>query len=233
MNTIAKIFSGAVDERVHDEFIKFSKGVFNHKYLLEAKRQKQQWSIKTSAEFANYLVMKCLNLSSGPLKITGVIVATFDISKEANLPIERIKQFMGVKQAVVNAELEPRRILDLMEKFPRAFYALSFATPGFVLKIKPKAPKGAKPSAGGEKPPAAEFCSLKTSNHELVDDLFFDTPGFQEIEIRHTIAIENIILPSGVKDPVQIREQSKRQGTLKRIIILDGKTITKETKFEA
>ena len=58
-SVLKKIFSEQSDEEVHNEFIKFGKGVFENRYLLEAKKQKDKWAIKTSAEFSNFLVRSC------------------------------------------------------------------------------------------------------------------------------------------------------------------------------
>src|SRR3989344_6948269 len=72
-NVIAKIFSGETDEEVHSDFVKFSRGVFENRYLLEGKKQKDKWSLKTSAEFVNYLVRRCLEKISGKVRVTGAI----------------------------------------------------------------------------------------------------------------------------------------------------------------
>lgn len=232
-NTIRKIFSEKVDEEVHREFVKFSKGIFENRYLIEAKKQKDRWSIKTGAEFANYFVRKCLEKVSGKVSVKGVIVATFDIVKDAGFEIKGIKQFMGIKQAVVDGEIEAGKIISLMNRQPKAFYALSFSTSDGELKIKPKAPKSAKPSTKGEGEIKIDFCSLKTSDKKIVDDLLFDFPNFEEIQIRHTLMINEIILPKNEKDPVKMRELSKRKGVVKRIARIDDAEKVSEKEFEA
>ena len=232
-NTLKKIFQGKTDNILHGEFIKFSKGSFKDKYLLEAKKQKSGWSIKTGPEFANYFVRACLEGVSEDINVMGVIVATFDVSKKAEFPIERIKKFMGIQQAVINSKISPSKIIKLIEEYPRAFFALSFSTPLYQLKIKAKAPKSAKPAAGGEKGPKIDLCSLKTSDRKIVEDLFFDCPDFNEVSINHEIAIDQIIIPKGINDPTQLREQSKRKGKIIRTINVDGKEKKSEAQFEA
>lgn len=232
-STIKKIFSGKTDAIVHDEFVKFSKGIFSDRYLIEAKKQKDKWSIKTSSEFANFFVRSLLEKVNGEIEMRGVIVATFDVSKEAQFPIENIKQFMGIKQAVVNTKVDKNKIIDLMNRFPKAFFALSFIINGSELKIKPKAPKSAKPAASGEKGPKVDFCSLKTNDQSIVNDLFFDCPNENELAIKHEIHIDEIILPKGEKDPVKIRENAVRKGKIARIITIGEKVTKKETNFEA
>lgn len=231
-STIKKIFSGS-NEGIHDEFTKFSRGLFADRYIIEAKKQKDKWNIKTSNEFANFFVRALLEKASGEIDIKGVIVATFDVSKEAKFPIENIKQFMGIKQAVVNSKIAPAKIIELMNKFPKAFYALSFSVEGSDLKIKPKAPKSAKPAAGGEKEPKAEFCSLKTSDASIAKDLLFDCLDAPAVTIKHEIHINDIILPKNEKDPVKFRENAIRKGKIVRILTVDEKQTRKEANFEA
>jgi hypothetical protein len=233
MSVIKKIFSNVRDDEVHGDFTKYSRGVFENKYLVEAKKVKERWNIKTSSEFVNYIVRECLKEVKGEVEVKGVIVATFDVSKEAQFPVERIKQFMGIKQAVISAKISPDKIISLMDKYPKAFFALSFSTPNSELKVKAKAPKSAKPASGGDKEPAAEFLSVKTSNKAIADDLLFGIGEFKELSIKHVLNIKDIILPKGEKDPLKMRENAIRKGTIKRIVKVDGKEIVKEVEFEA
>jgi len=229
--TIKKIFSGVFDEEVHSDFLKFGKGEFKDKYLIDGKKQADKWVIKTGPEFANYLVRLCLEKAKGKVKITGVIVSTLkmDISISKDL-----KQFMGIKQYKVDTEVEASTVLDLMKQFPRAFFALSFILPDFELKIKPKAPKSAKPSTS-EKEPKAEFCSLKTTDEKVVKELFFDVSFIKEVAIKHLVKIDQIVYPKDFAKmkPEDVREQSKRKGAIVRQITADGKVEIKEAKFEA
>lgn len=232
-SVLKNIFLGKNDESVHNELIKFSRGNFDNRYLIEAKKQAGRWSIKTSAEFTNFLVRSCLKELRGEIDVKGVIVATFDVSSEAGFDISGTKQFMGIKQAVVDTKTSADKIIKLMDKYPKAFFALSFSGMGFELKVKAKAPKSAKPSTKGESGVKADFCSLKTSDTEIINDLFFDAPNFKEIKINHTIQINEIALPRGEKDPIKIRENAVRKGKIIRKILVDGKSLKKEAGFEA
>jgi len=234
MKTILQsIFSGDMNANVHNEFIKFSKGVFKDRYLVEAKKQKDAWSIKTSAEYANQLVRACLIKAKGQVEVTGVITATFNVQDKSQFPIEEVKNAMGIKKAVVNTKTEPSKIIALMDAYPKAFFALSFTTPETTLKIKAKAPKSAKPASGGDKEPKAEFCTIKTNDKEIVDSLLFGCPEVKELAIKHYIEIKDIVLPKGLTDPVQIREQAKRKGTVKRIVLISEKQTITESDFFA
>jgi len=56
MNFIKQIFDGKIDEKTHLQFQKFSRGKFINRALLEIKNSKGKYTLKTSPEFANYLV---------------------------------------------------------------------------------------------------------------------------------------------------------------------------------
>lgn len=235
-SVIKKIFDGVSDEGIHRAFVKFSKGTFPDRYVVEAKQTAKGWTIKTSAEFANFLVAACLP-SEGMVQTKGVIVSTFDLREEMGGcvfdPEEKVKQFMGIKQLMVDGEVEVSRVRALLERFPRAFFALSFSSEKGVLKIKPKAPKSAKPSTKGEKEVKADFCSVKTSSEEIVQDLLFDYPEAKEVKILHEIVVEDIELPKGVTDSVEIREKAIRKGVLRRKVVADGFVQETEKGFAA
>lgn len=224
---------GKTSDELHGDFVKYSKGMFENKYLIDAKKQKDSWNIKTGPELANTLVRMCLKKVEGEVDVTGVIVATFDVASKASFPISGVKQFMGIKQAGVNSKVHPEKILKMMEEFPRAFYALTFSGKDFILKIKAKAPKSAKPVAAGGKEPKAEFCSLKTTDEHIAKEIFFDFPEFKEIKIKHILNIKDIELPKGLSNPAEIREKAVRKGVLIRIATVDGVQHRKEYPFNA
>ncbi|MBU0760384.1 MAG: hypothetical protein KJ600_01615 [Nanoarchaeota archaeon] len=230
-NVIRRIFFDEIDEQAHLEFVKFSKGLFQNRHLLEGKKQKDKWAVKTSAEFANFFVRECLKDETGDLQFKGIIVSTGNLKDDCDFPIENIKKYMGISQLVVDSSVAVEKIVSLMEKHPRAFYALSFSTKNCDLKIKAKPPKSGKPGKKGGDGPKADFCSLKTTNKEIVDDLFFDFPSFKEIKIKHEIEITEIEIPEGVENPVELRESAKRKGIVRRIVNVDGREEIKEKEF--
>jgi len=233
---IKKIFEGNFDEEVHNDFLKFGRGEYKNKYLLEGKKQAKGWGIKTGAEFANFLVRSCLEKAEGPVAIKGVIVSTQKLeSGNGGFEFVKISNFQGVRKHVVDTEVEPAQIFSLMEEYPKVFFALSFKGEDFVLKIKAKAPKSGKPGKDSDEGPRADFCSLKTSDKSLVDDLFFGIGDFKEIRISHSINVNDIIYPDNMDDlkPVEIREKSKKKGVVIRKILIDGREEEKKAEFVA
>jgi hypothetical protein len=235
MNFIKKAVEGEIEESVHLQFQKFSKGEFRNRAIIEAKKSGEKYTIKTSAEFANGLVsVMAEKLGEEKTKVTGAIVSTQDLKND--LDFKEVKQFQGVKRYVLDSEMSGSEILSLLERFPKNFFALSFSVGENILKIKPKAPKSGKPGGKGEEVPKADFCSLKTTNSEIGKSFIFEKPEFKTAKINHTFFIDKINIPEELKsseDFALIREKSKRAGRIIRKGEIDEQTIEKEYEFEA
>lgn len=227
-----KIFDGKFDEEVHCDFLKFGRGEYKNKYLLEGKKQAKKWAIKAGAEYANLLVRKCLGKINGTVNLKGVIISTSDLRDEINFDIKKVSNFQGVRKHIVDSDIEPSQILDLMEKYPKVFFALSFKGADFVLKIKPKGPKAEKKGKNDERP-VADFCSLKTQDKEIIDYLFFGVGDFQEVFVNHTINVTDILYPDNVESlkPIEVRELAKRKGVIIRTVNSDGVEKISEAPF--
>ncbi len=221
---IKNIFEGNFDSEVHVAFLKFGRGVYKGKYLAEGKKQAKNWAIKTGAEYANFLVRRCLENIEGPVEVNGVIVSTLDLRDEINFDLKKVSNFQGVRKHVVDCEVSGEEIFGLMDKYPKAFFALSFKGGGFVLKIKPKAPADGKKSKDKSEGLVADFCSLKTEDKAIIDELFFGIGTFEKVRVSHEIDVTDIIYPADMKTlkPTEIRELAKRKGILKRVADVDG-----------
>ena len=232
MNFIKKIFDGNIDEGVHLQFQKFSKGEFRDRALVDVKKMsKGMYSIKTSAEFVNGLVrVVAEKLGEESARVTGAIVSTSDLTGE--LEFQGKKQFQGVKRYLIDKEMSGTEMIKLLDKFPKAFFALSFEAGDSVLKIKPKAPKSAKPKSKDKKP-KPDFCKLKTTDKELVNSFVFENMNFKEAKINHVFFIDEIIAPEGESDFAKIREMAKRRGRIVREAVIDEVEMKKEFEFEA
>ena len=206
---VKKIFDGVFDDIVHANFLKFGRGMYENRYLIEGKRQAKKWAVKTSAEYANFLVKRCLEKINGSVDIKGVIVSTSDLKDEIGFDIKKVSNFQGVKKNVIDTSVEPSQILELIDKYPKVFFALSFSGEDFVLKIKAKAPASAKPGKNNERA-VADFCSLKTQDQSIIDELFFGVGDFKEVFINHIINVTDIIYPDNMNDLKPIEVQTKQ-----------------------
>jgi len=233
MNFIKKIFKSQPDNSVHLQFQKFGKGEFKDKALIHAKKSGNKYTILTTAEFANEFVkVTAEKIGSNKARVTGAIVSTNDLKEE--LDFKEIKQFQGVKRYLIDKEMDGDEILSLLEKFPKAFFALSFNCDkdSTSLKIKPKAPKSGKPGKKGEKT-KPNFCKITTTDKMLAEDFVFEVSDFKKAEINHKFIINEIIKPEGETDYARIRELAKRKGEIIREALIDGKEIRKKMDFEA
>ena len=237
---IKKIFDGKSenDILVHNQFQKYSRGEFKNKAMMNFGKSKDRYSVITSSEFANELVRAVAErIGNARVKVTGGIITTADLTGQ--LDFSDKKQFMGIKQYVIDKEMSGHEILAMCDKFPLAFTALSFVAPdGTELKIKPKAPKSAKPSTkDGSEAPKVDFCKLYTKDEALarafVFDKEIDLKNVKKAEINNNFVIEDIILPKEEKDFAKMREFAKRKGKVLRVIKIDGREIKKEAGFLA
>jgi len=234
MNFMKKVFDGKKDESTHLQFQKFSKGEFRFRAIIEAKKSKDKYTIKTSAEFARELVRDVAELlGNEKTNITGAIVSTSDLT--GKIDFKEKKQFQGVKRYLIDKEMSGKEIIALLDEFPKTFFALTFNAGETKLKIKPKAPKSGKPGKGDEAP-KADFCSLKTTEKGLGGSFIFEKEDFKTAKVNHTYFIENIIVPDALKsedDFAKVREMSNRAGRIVRNTEIDEVKATKETAFEA
>ncbi len=237
MNFIKKVFDNSVDESVHLQFQKFGKGIFKDRALIKAKNSNGKYTINTSAEFANELVRIVAEmLGSEKTKVTGAIVSTSDLTGKIDFYDK--KQFQGVKRYMIDSEMSGNEIIEMLDKFPKSFFALSFECKknNTSLKIKPKAPKSGKPSSKGDDTPKADFCKIVTTDSEIGKSFVFEKQDFKEAEITHTFVIENLIIPEELKnskDFALIREAAKRKGKVIREAKIDGTPYKQEAEFEA
>lgn len=223
------------DEEVHSDFLKYGRGEYKDKYLVEVKKQKDAFTIKTGPEYVNFLVKKCFEKVSGSVAVSGIIVSTNDLRSEAKFAIADVSNFQGIRKMKIDTTSEASTFLEMMHRYPRVFFALSFQGPDFLIKVKAKAPKSAKPGKESEDGPKAEFCSLKTKDISLVREFLFDVSAFKEASANHKIIVEGIVYPKDMNSlkPEEIREKSKRKGKIIRTLTVDGKTITSEADFLA
>ncbi len=233
---VKKIFDGSIDESVKLQFMKFSRGEFKDRALVDARKSRGKFSIAMSYEYANELVKAVAEkIDEGEsVLMSGAIISTRnlkEIPEFHNLLAHcKVKQFQGVRKFLIDTEISKEKIFELCEKFPKSFLALSFKVGDSELKIKPKAPKSGKPGKGDKKP-KVDFCKLKTTDVNLVKGILFDVGEFKKISINHTFLINEIDIPKDEKDSVLMRERAVRKGKVIRKIEVDGREEEREVEF--
>ncbi len=233
MNFIKKVFDNEVDESVHLQFHKYSRGEFKDRALVRVKTSGKKYTIYTSAEFANELVrINAKKLGEKKTIVTGAIVSTNDLENE--LDFKNKKQFHGVKRYLIEKEMSGDEIISLLDKFPKTFFALSFEAGEDKLKIKPKAPKSSKSKKG--EAPKPDFCKLVTKDKNIAKSFVFEDSDFKEANINHTFIIDEVIIPEELKqekDFVKVREGAKKKGKIIRNVVIDEQVFKEEKEFVA
>ena len=230
MNFIKKIFDKQIDDSVHIKFRKFGKGEFRDRALIKARQSKGKYTITTTAEFANEMVRTLAEkLGDEKSHIKGAIITTGSL----DIDFKEKKQFQGVKKYIIEKEMSGNEILNLINEFPKAFFALTFDSQDSKLKIKPKAPKSGKPSSKKGAKPVPDFCRLVTTDVKLGQDFVFEKPDFNKAEISHDFIITDIIKPEGEEDYAKVRELAKKKGKILRKAIIDDKNMNSGVEFEA
>lgn len=228
---IQKLCSGKTDELAHLQFEKYSRGLFKNKAIVVGKYSKGNYSFATTSEYASEFVRACAEeLGNNKTKVEGVIISTKTLPE--NIKYGDISQFMGVKKYSISGEMSGNEIISICDAVPRAFIALSFSSGKSELKVKPKAPKSAKPGTDSDDV-KVDFCKLKTTNPEFAKKLFFEVSEFKTAEARHDFNILDIEVPKDEKDPVKMREKAIRKGKIVRKLTVDGKENVKDYSFTA
>lgn len=235
MNFIKKIVDKKIDEFVHNQFSKFSRGEFKDRAILKVKKSKDKYTINSSAEFANEMIYAFAEkLKGNKAKVTGAIVSTSDL--KGKLEFVEVKQFQGVKRYMIDKEMSGDELLKLLKEFPKSFFGLTFdIDEENKLKIKDKAPKSGKPGKDDEEP-KADFCKLITTDKELGSSFVFEKPEFKSAEIKHKFVIEEIVIPDSLKnekDFALVREKALRKGKIVRITNIDDVKSEKSYEFSA
>ena len=235
MNFIRKIFEGKKDEWVHKQFIRYGKGNYENKAMLEITSSKNNYKIKSSFEYSGEFAITLAEGLKGITHVTGGIISTKDLRTELGSLVSNIKQFAGVKTFEISAEMNKEQILDLFKRFPTNLILLSFKTNKAELKSKVKSPTSAKPGKGGEDRPKIDFCVLTTTDPEITKDLLFDvTEPYKKVIVNHTFNILSLTAPKEYENNLELaRTNAIRKGRIIRTLTLDAKEQTSEKEFEA
>ena len=231
MNFMKRLFNGESGVDIHQQFIRFGKGDYKGRFLLNLWKTKKI-KVKTSFEFANDLIRLCSGF--GDCKASGIILSKRNISDtmsrnniEGNS--ETKKGGLYYRNNIPSQKLKKEQLVELEKE--SYFVLLDLEGDSFKLKIKKKLPKPGK----SEKKIDDKFCVLEIENKfysEIKDDLFWDMPESKKINIKHEVIINEILMPEGEKDFAKIREMAKRKGKIIREAEIDGKKIIKEIEFE-
>ena len=123
---IKKIFHGVNDSNVHLQFQKFSRGNFTNRALFKASSGSKGYVLRLGSEYVNELVRNVAEkLGNNKTRVTGVIVSTQKL--DGKISYNDLRQFMGIKQYIIESEMGGNDIVKLIDSMPDVFFALSFS----------------------------------------------------------------------------------------------------------
>jgi len=229
MNFIKKIFENKIDETVRKQFMRFGKGKYEHRALIEIKIGKNV-SIKTSYEFCNDLVRSVAQFSKkSKIKISGLIVSAKEIAnrlEKFNISFDTKKWGVQYKAEILESEISPDDLLKLHEEFKFDYLLLKLKSNECSLACKTSLPKPGKELK-------ANFCVAGFLDNAIVEDYGFGVnDNAKEMKIEHTFIIEKIEIPKEYENDFEkARLYAKRYGKIIRKISFDGKAALLEKEF--
>ena len=195
MTFIKKIFNKTIDEDVHKQFTRFSKGEFPNRAVMKITVSKNNFKL-----YMSYDLIK---------DITKIIAHNIDKAEVAG------KLIKGKKKTEIASPVSQEELKRMCED--NDFVLLDITTPNFTLKCKKSLPK-----PGKELNP--KFASAILPIEFLKECAFDINEKFKQALIAHTFLITDIIIPEEYKNnPEQARIHAKRKGTITRIIDVDGR----------
>lgn len=231
---IKKIFQDKIDERVHNQFVRFGKGNYQGRALIKLQVKKDALKIQGSFEYANdFVEIVSEILGESKAEVSGIVLSKESAGgklRDADVHISEKKKSM-VFESSISQELTGKQLKLIVDN--SYFSLLDVSSQGVNLKIKKKLPK---PGKSGEGKIDDKFCSLElplSMLHKVKEAFFFDAPECKKCSTIHTYEIKEIILPKDEKNFEKIRLLAKRKGKIIRKIDADGRELFKEKEFEA
>lgn len=239
MNFIKNAIDCKYDELTHKQFRRFSKGTFEKRAMVEIKKSKNNYNIKTTFEYLDGILLYVSGHFNGKAEISGTIIGSSDLlAKTSKFGLDgEAKNVMGVRKLqLIPSKIDFLKLKDMLHDFKDEFLLLSLKFDNFELVSKENPPKpGKSKSEDEDKPVKINFCKLKTSDIGLVKDLLFDFSGnFKQVIIDHSFIIEDFEIPKEYDDDAaKARSMAKRIGRIIRKLTIDGKLQEKTYSFSA
>ncbi len=233
-----KLLTGTVDESVHDQFVRFGKGTFGNRAMVQIKKSTKGLKIQTSFEYSTDLANIIAREATGPITLSGVVVTAHDISKELPFPAIYTKR-MGVgKVEIAETTVSKEALQAFLAKVTDKLLLLNIAASNCTLATKDKIPNPKKSpkidAEGKEEEPKIDHCKATFTNPKIAEEFLFETKEYTTVRVIHTYVIDGFEVPAQYKDkPEEARLNAKRKGKIIRKLDIDGTKSEKEYPFSA
>ena len=219
MHYIKDIFENVESEHAHNKFVRYSKGNFTGP-LLKAKFTKQNVKLYTSFHFIDEILrMLADHLGNTKIKIKGSIIWNQDLSEKLQslgIMYSKVTKARGIFKYTLDNEVQLKEFVDLFSEYN---LLVNFKLEGVSVVMKPNLPKPNKEIT-------SDFCKLTLPiemENVLRNEFLFDVKEkCKEVEIKHKIDINEIILPEDEDLDFEMKRRlAKRQGKITRTVIID------------
>ncbi len=222
---IKKVWEDKAEE-AHYHFVRFGKGQFKNRAVLNLQKIESSGKIKIrgSFEYANDFVNLVSELNENA-KFSGIILSKKEISE-----LRKGKKKTGIFEYSVE-EISSLEIKNIKDKIYVMLLDAKTPNESLKLKIKKRLPK---PGKSGKAKIDDKFCQLETEIRcwDKIKEAFM-LPECKKCKVSHTFVINEIVFPEGEKDFAKIREMSKRKGKIIRKLEVDKEEKKEEKNFEA
>jgi hypothetical protein len=230
MNFVKNMAQGTQDPNAHKKLVRFGLGDYQREEFT-MKKGGSFVQIQGGFEYLDTLQHIMSTLMKDDIDVVGKIVARESIKdKLVEFDIEPTKADSKCKKVEVKFTISPGKFAELLESFSDCFLLLSLKSGKYMLKSGKSAPK---PGSLKEKYTTAKFelSDIDLLKKEFLFDM--DVDKFKLISIKQTYVMENIDVPKEFEnDVIKARLNSRRSGTVKRLITIDGEEHTKDFKFK-
>ena len=220
---IKKIFQNKDDERVHSQFVRFSRGIFENRAVMNISRNgkiKISGTFELSSDLARFMAFL-----GKKINVSGILMSREEIAGLSG----------SMKKGVFVYEINEAVSFERLEEISKKAYCLLLDCDGegITLKTKKTVPK---PSPKGLDKVNDRFCvaQIDIKFWSLVKSEFlFDLPEGKKYRIINKYEITEIIVPENEKDSEKLRLLAKRKGKVVRKSIVDGNETVQEKNFIA
>jgi len=235
---IKRLWQNKDDEKIHKQFIRFSRGEFKKRFVVNITKQPEKIKVGTSFELANDLIDFIFSIKD-KVKVSGLLLTKDSLEElkeklEKEISFSNIKTKEKIQQIEISGELTAEKEKILSEK--SYFMLFDIQEQGIILNMKKKLPK---PGKSEERKVDDKFCTLELDSKfwpRVKEEFLFDCGEGKKFKINHEITIKDIILPKSQelkKDFEKLRILAKRKGKIRRIKEIDGKKEITEKEFIA
>lgn len=220
MHYVKDIFQDKVTEHAHNKFVRYSKGDFVGP-LITVKKTKANIKIAASFHFVDeLLILISKTLKNQTVHIKGTLVWNEDLSEKLSklgIKYSKVTKSRGIFKYVLENDVNITDFVDAMNDY---HLLVTIKHEEVSLTTKSSFPKPNKEFTG-------DFCKATfpvSMEKTILEEFAFDVkePKLKQVQIKHRILVDDIVLPEDTSDFEVARREAKRVGEIERSVSVNG-----------